>query len=1457
MYIQNLVKHLSLFCIMLLVCIPISMSAGLTETEWIGDIKQEGDFLEGGYEQFAVSVKYYEPVVLVSSILEEQNVPVYAHLMAIPTIPGMGFPRIQSVSVREVGTNALAGGMTYYKPALYSWDNFGYLKVNIKRIETEKEMPDVIDANLTATIRYESDIVPGLIGGAEPKTFDLFDKTKINLEENKETIKLDYLMRNKEKYSISSDRGFLVLVGIDNKSANFELYDSEGRSISRNIRVEKNDESRAYNLVKGSARPEDFIRIRVDKIDLENKQVKTTLLVGTVKGTTDVNFKLHIPIEKRLIKEFSPNALAKQINSTDELIEGLDKHIEKLEKIVENWYKVCLGVTVLMVVTQFIKGIGEGIAERREIRRIEDAVSSASATKARLDEAEKKYSGESDEVLKLRGEYDKTKKGLEIIIEQQFSDLKGEALELKKQELYPEFFSVGKVSAKIEGGAYFYSEGKNLPADIFYKDGYLYQDLGKDQYKRLDNTIVYDNKNNPYYFNPASKSFVPYNFPTKEFNYVHNIDVRGEKGIAIPITDTIDLPTSLRADVNDLKKQHGEVYVVRYNDRIEIYSARGGEIDAGQKGDMNERDRPLITYFNKDRQYREFEVKYTRKISAAQGRGLTQINLGGKDLVLGASQKILVSEAYNCEEAMGKWQCKILFNVCDPVICPASRCTFGTGTQIVDDVVQSGFFGSILLCFPNIKQGIAVPVCLSGILASYKNIRSYLVQYNECLQDSLEKNRATGICEKLRSIYICEIIWKQVINLLKIKSGLIGAATSRLGGGREYTAGTKGAVANSRKAVNYFVKDYAKNIMAAWIGRSTEEAGTKICRAAIANKLPSFKEVIEEVQKANNPVQYTAHFEEHIYAEVAGMSRYAVYYHIYAGSTEQPINYVVYLRGEGRPVLQIGRGILQTEESADETIDKIGSSKYEEVCVVINGEANCGFGKLVSSDWLLQQGADWANKKMLGREISLAKDCVPTFDSYISASVRRQCAQGKPGENWIYVGVCGVEGGDLGKCWMEVNTRDESMKEQIYAEICGRDKICNRNQKCIGEKVRVISESEICCSNECVNKDFVLGLRQIVSSWTLPNAGHITGLKEKVFLLDSWFERIKDTGDVDNHDVMAAKGPDISILVREKGDEVYTYMALKFLLAADYENARKIINRVEKKVDYWSDVMLLILKAVKELDDKEEAKKFCKIFFEETPAKFKTVPVVSKFKSECEGVARDEKPPAGEPEAPFEADLLSPEEREMKIYREEALSIIDFKVGNIIKNYNNIKRFMVSKGFEVEESGKGPRELVFKFGTDLYYLRNIQPSAKYLMPEEMEFVVVLALDDFEEGFLPVYLSPEENKKLEDLYNELDSLISSNFPIITGAISMDALHYAMKVGTIIEKIGEGKFYTKDDGKYAYYDWKLVGESIDNEGIHILAKIRVYNDMLIMIGSHDRQYYNLANEEIEKIIRKKYQ
>ncbi len=87
-----------------------------------------------------------------------------------------------------------------------------------------------------------------------------------------------------------------------------------------------------------------------------------------------------------------------------------------------------------------------------------------------------------------------------------------------------------------------------------------------------------------------------------------------------------------------------------------------------------------------------------------------------------------------CQTYMSPDDCKLLFNVCDPVICPASRCNFG-GKYHVPDVIQTGIIGSALLCLPNLDEGIMMPVCLTGIQAGIDGYLSILKQHQSCLQE--------------------------------------------------------------------------------------------------------------------------------------------------------------------------------------------------------------------------------------------------------------------------------------------------------------------------------------------------------------------------------------------------------------------------------------------------------------------------------------------------------------------------------------------------------------------------------------------------------------------------------------------------------------------------------------------------------------------------------------------------
>ena len=140
-----------------------------------------------------------------------------------------------------------------------------------------------------------------------------------------------------------------------------------------------------------------------------------------------------------------------------------------------------------------------------------------------------------------------------------------------------------------------------------------------------------------------------------------------------------------------------------------------------------------------------------------------------------------------CQDFMSPKECNIIFNLCDPVICPSSRCDFG-GEYPVRDVIQSGVVGSTLLCLPNAKENIYAPVCLTGLQAGLDGFTSVEKAYRDCLQTSLDTGETIGICDEIQSVYMCEFFWRQAapigkIGISKVVAKAFGQGTR---GGGEY-----------------------------------------------------------------------------------------------------------------------------------------------------------------------------------------------------------------------------------------------------------------------------------------------------------------------------------------------------------------------------------------------------------------------------------------------------------------------------------------------------------------------------------------------------------------------------------------------------------------------------------------------------------------------------------------------
>lgn len=340
-------------------------------------------------------------------------------------------------------------------------------------------------------------------------------------------------------------------------------------------------------------------------------------------------------------------------------------------------------------------------------------------------------------------------------------------------------------------------------------------------------------------------------------------------------------------------------------------------------------------------------------------------------------------EVGRCSDFMSPQDCHLMFNLCDPVICPASRCDLG-GAFPVDNVIQTGIIGSLTLCLPNIKEKIYVPICLSGVHAGIEGYLSILEAHRDCLNESLETGRHVGVCDEIYSIYLCEFFWRQIVPFADVLlPKLIESFFSQgVRGGGEYLT-VQSAWENTQSSIDYFKNEYAVNSMQAFEMRSTEEAGTEVCKSFISARYPTDFDLLTE---PDSPVQYHAWFDENVLSTATPYptSHYKVYYHIYSGKDQGAYYYVYlkdiseeyvsyYINKPGRYV--VDTGYLGKGEYVDEARDFTAPSGYKQLCININGQDECDFGK-VSTSFAVNYLSDQYAKEQAEQEITRSEDCV-------------------------------------------------------------------------------------------------------------------------------------------------------------------------------------------------------------------------------------------------------------------------------------------------------------------------------------------------------------------------------------------------------------------------------------------------------------------------------------------------
>ncbi len=459
--------------------------------------------------------------------------------------------------------------------------------------------------------------------------------------------------------------------------------------------------------------------------------------------------------------------------------------------------------------------------------------------------------------------------------------------------------------------------------------------------------------------------------------------------------------------------------------------------------------------------------KAIEQASKQYGSGVTgvKIDVGYGVLNLNVGSPAVDIPDMQCQDFMSPKDCQLLFNVCDPVICPSSRCDFG-GAYPVKDVIQSGIIGSIALCLPNIKEGIIIPVCLTGVQAGIDGLVSISTSYRDCLQESLETGKMVGVCDEIYSIYMCEFLWRQALPLAqiaipKMMEWLLG---QNVRGGGEYL-GVESSLGNAEKSINYFTQFYGESSSKAFKARTTEEVGGEVCKVYASGIYPAGGNLLDSLTEPDSPPQFHGRFDEIPFttATVPATSHYKVFYHIYSGK-DSGAYYKVYLKGATETSFYqdvsssriVASGYIAVGGYASETKDFTAPSGYKEMCIMVNNQEECGF-KQISTDFAINYVTDkYLEEQTTKTQIKTESECISGSASVYSLlnpnvqegagdvinpeiynnGIIRVCATDNPGKGtdayeggessrWVEVGYCDDE---KIKCWIDTQSVKEVIK---------------------------------------------------------------------------------------------------------------------------------------------------------------------------------------------------------------------------------------------------------------------------------------------------------------------------------------------------------------------------------------------------------------------------------------------
>jgi len=148
---------------------------------------------------------------------------------------------------------------------------------------------------------------------------------------------------------------------------------------------------------------------------------------------------------------------------------------------------------------------------------------------------------------------------------------------------------------------------------------------------------------------------------------------------------------------------------------------------------------------------------------------------------------------------------------------------------------------------------------------------------------------------------------------------------------------------------------------------------------------------LDNLIEPDSPVQFTGKFDEISLnnSNQSPTSQYKVYFHIMLVKTLVHITEFI-LRGSGSSYYQdtaqnriVKSSYIQKGGYASETIDFTAPSGYKELCIVVNGQEECGF-KQVSTSFAVNYVNDLYLAEQATENVTTEKECKSGTTSFYS-----------------------------------------------------------------------------------------------------------------------------------------------------------------------------------------------------------------------------------------------------------------------------------------------------------------------------------------------------------------------------------------------------------------------------------------------------------------------------------------